>query len=211
MSLDLNGYTQFKNFVDFANNEIKTLGKSGKTSIAQVSGDNRLGGHVIKANTNDTVGKLGSRTQDIKDANNLARDLFKKAVADMYGGEKNIPKIVLDEMKLNDFDKGKPLTARRILAVKTAINVDWSKKHNTFKSAEASTVALKMGWTKEEVSKISRVVHFFSALTGMDESTALKRLVIPDSKGTGFILDEKLYGALSEISRKIARFAGKKS
>ena len=150
MSLDLNGYTQFKNFVDFANNEIKTLGKSGKTSIAQVSGDNRLGGHVIKANTNDTVGKLGSRTQDIKDANNLARDLFKKAVADMYGGEKNIPKIVLDEMKLNDFDKGKPLTARRILAVKTAINVDWSKKPTPSRAPKPPRSRLKWGGQRKK-------------------------------------------------------------
>ncbi|MBQ7608919.1 MAG: hypothetical protein IJU76_13285, partial [Desulfovibrionaceae bacterium] len=183
MTLDLNGYNaQFKNFVDFANNEIQTSGKSGQTSIAQVGGDNGLGGHVIKANTNDTVGKLGVRAQDIKDANNVARDLFKKAIADMYGGEKNIPKSVLDAMKLSDFDKGRPLTARRILAVKTAIDLDGSVKLNTFKSADAPTVALNMGWTKAELPKIARAAHFLSAATGVDEFTAIEQLSTPGSK-----------------------------
>ena len=30
----------------------------------------------------------------------------------MFGGEENIPKSVLDAMKLQDYGKGRPLTAR---------------------------------------------------------------------------------------------------
>ncbi|MBQ7457297.1 MAG: hypothetical protein IJS54_06815 [Desulfovibrio sp.] len=181
--LDVNGYTsQFKQFVDFANNEIQTNGKKGQTSIAQLDGTTTLGDSTIKVNTNDTVGKLGARTQDIKDANNVARNLFKKAIADMYGGEKNIPKSVLDAMKLSDFDKGRPLTARRILAVKTAIDSEGTAKLNTFKSADAPTVALQMGWTKAELPKIARAAHFLSAATGVDEFTAIEQLSTPGSK-----------------------------
>ena len=37
-----------------------------------------------------------------------------KAVADMFGGENHIPDSVKVAMKLEDYGKGKPLTARRI-------------------------------------------------------------------------------------------------
>lgn len=49
------------------------------------------------------------------------RDLFRKSVADVFGGESRIPASVRKAMLLSDYGKGKPLTARRILAVKTAI------------------------------------------------------------------------------------------
>jgi len=54
--------------------------------------------------------------------NNEVRELFKQAIADMFGGPDNIPDSVKDAMKMADFGKGKPLTARRILAVKTAVD-----------------------------------------------------------------------------------------
>ena len=40
----------------------------------------------------------------------------------MFGGEKFIPDLVRDNMKLEDFGKGRPLTARRINLVRTAID-----------------------------------------------------------------------------------------
>ena len=55
-------------------------------------------------------------------ANNATRDAFRQAVADMFGGKNHIPDSVKDAMKLEDYGKGKPLTARRILAVKAAID-----------------------------------------------------------------------------------------
>ena len=64
------------------------------------------------------MGRLAS----LKKANNATRDAFMKAVADMFGGEDRIPDSVKDAMKLEDYGKGKPLTARRILAVKAAID-----------------------------------------------------------------------------------------
>ena len=55
---------------------------------------------------------------------------------------------------LGDYDKGKPLTARRILAVKAAIDADGSAKLNTFRSADSATVALNKGWSKAELPQI---------------------------------------------------------
>ena len=39
----------------------------------------------------------------------------------MFGGEANVPKSVKSAMRLQDYDQGKPLTARRIIAVRDAI------------------------------------------------------------------------------------------
>ncbi len=62
------------------------------------------------------------RSRADKAENNVTRELFKSAVAEMFGGEDRIPESVRDSMKMNDYGKGRPLTARRILAVKEAID-----------------------------------------------------------------------------------------
>ena len=124
MPLGINGYNDaFKAFTDFA-----TQAKSGST-IAQVGGEKNtvagtgpLAGRTIVAKTSfDFIGNVGRR-QASRDVNNDVRELFMNAIADMFHGESNIPMSVLDAMKLADFGKGKPLTARRILAVKAAID-----------------------------------------------------------------------------------------
>ena len=68
----------------------------------------------------DKVGK--SRGQDQKELNDSVRTSFRNAIREMFGGEAKIPANVKKAMLLNDFDEGKPLTARRILAVKAAID-----------------------------------------------------------------------------------------
>jgi len=124
MPLGINGYNDtFKAFTDFA-----TQAKGGST-IAQIGGEKNtvagsgpLAGRTIVAKTGfDFIGNVGRR-QASRDVNNDVRDLFKQAIADLFHGESNIPMSVLDAMKLADFGKGKPLTARRILAVKAAID-----------------------------------------------------------------------------------------
>ncbi len=124
MPLGINGYNDaFKAFTDFA-----TQAKGGST-IAQIGGEKNtvagtgpLAGRTIVAKTGfDFIGNVGRR-QASRDVNNEVRDLFKQAIADLFHGESNIPMSVLDAMKLADFGKGKPLTARRILAVKAAID-----------------------------------------------------------------------------------------
>ncbi|MBQ7738398.1 MAG: hypothetical protein IJT59_01920 [Desulfovibrionaceae bacterium] len=182
MSLDVNGYNaQFKNFIDFANHEIATKGSKGKTSIAQLSGTTDLGDRTIKANNDDKVGRWGTRPHDIQEANNMARTLFKNAIAEMFGGENHIPKKVLDAMNLTDYDKGKPLTARRILAVKTAIDQEGSAKLRVFKLADSKTYAMETGWKESELPKLARAAHFLCEATGMNEIDAITELSTPGS------------------------------
>ena len=122
MGLEVNSSTaQFMNFVNFAENQVKTLGKKGEESTAAILGSDgtNFGSHTITASS-DSVGKL-LRSQNMKDTNDAIRTIFKKSIADIFGGEKNIPDEVKNAMKLDDFGKGKPLTARRIMAVSVAV------------------------------------------------------------------------------------------
>ena len=107
--------TQFSQFVTFATGAKSTL------DIAHVDADSPLGGRSISAYKGDSVHAF-TRTTDSRKANDAARELFRKAVIEIFGGEKKIPPSVRKAMTLSDFGKGRPLTARRILAVKTAID-----------------------------------------------------------------------------------------
>lgn len=129
-NIDLGASTaQFKNFVDFATNSI-AKGDKGLDTVAGLSGlgGGDFGSHKIGVCNSDSTFKL-FRSQNSKDLNNVIRDIFKKSISDIFGGEKNIPKNVLDTMKLGDFGKGKPLTARRILAVNEAISKSLDNDH----------------------------------------------------------------------------------
>jgi len=139
MALDINGYNDtFRAFTDFA-----AHAKSGST-FAQISGEKNeaagsgpLAGRTIVAKTGfDFVGNVGRR-QASRDVNNAVRDLFKSAIADLFGGEDKIPDSVRDAMKMADFGKGKPLTARRILAVKSAVEQIAEKAQTSIEECKA--------------------------------------------------------------------------
>ena len=73
-------------------------------------------------NSGDKVGAW-SRSQTAKDVNNVTRDIFHNAVASMFGGESKIPASVMKAMEMKNFGgAGRPLTAKRIMAVKVAID-----------------------------------------------------------------------------------------
>ena len=104
----------------------------------------------------------------------------------MFGGEANIPDSVKDAMLLEDYNQGKPLTARRILAVKVAIDVDGTAKERaaklklaTFQSKEVEDAALAMGFTKSELPKLARAVHLYAKATGRKEMDALTEVAMP--------------------------------
>ena len=63
------------------------------------------------------------RDQDSKDINDAIRTLFRNTVLGMFGVKdvQELPEKVRAAMKTGDYDKGKPLTARRIIAVNAAI------------------------------------------------------------------------------------------
>ena len=116
MAIDAISSRQFDQFVSFA----QPLGGKS-TAVASFSTD-ELNNRTITAGSGDNVGKL-FRGALAKQQNNDIRAVFKQAVIDMFGGESRIPESVKKAMVMSDYDKGKPLTARRILAVKTAIDL----------------------------------------------------------------------------------------
>ena len=108
---------QFKQFFDFA-----LANRRNDTAIAKIGGNvegSTLGERMIVARTDDRIGKF--RNQASRDVNNSTRTLFRQTIVDMFGGEEKIPKSVQDAMLVKDYGKGKPLTARRIIAVAKAI------------------------------------------------------------------------------------------
>ena len=137
MTIYINGYNrQFQNFVDFATEKMQA-GK--RTSIARLDDTvANLGEHKITA-AKGGVGGFSAlfRTKAKEAVNNATRENFKKAIIDLFGGASKVPDSVLDAMKLEDFGKGKPLTARRIMAVKRAIDDVKTKFDTAFQTAKA--------------------------------------------------------------------------
>ena len=120
MALDINAsLATFKMFTDFAQQRVdEGKGKSiARANNAEAGG---LAGRTITAAKGDWVGNVG-RLKTNQRANNEARTLFRDAIVGMFGGESRVPSGVWDAMRLEDYDKGRPLTARRIMAVKAAI------------------------------------------------------------------------------------------
>ena len=126
MALDINAsLATFKMFTDFAQQRVDE-GK-GK-SIARLSTGvdiktGALAGRTITASTTDSVRGIFKwfRKPDDQKANDATRKIFRDAIIDMFGGENKIPASVEKAMIMADYGKGKPLTARRIIAVATAI------------------------------------------------------------------------------------------
>jgi hypothetical protein len=116
------------------------------TAIARFAGEaGALGARNIQAADprRDAVGRTGRHDSE-RGANNEARAAFRQAIVDMFGGEAYIPKSVKEAMKLNDYGtaerpSGKPLTARRIMAVKAAIDAYGPRAEQAFD--EASDIA----------------------------------------------------------------------
>lgn len=126
MAINVNGYNDtFQSFVDFA--RIRD-GMGDKTAIARVTegvnvAGGALAGRTITASTTDSVRGIFKwfRKPDDQKANDATRKIFRDAIIDMFGGENEIPASVKKAMIMADYGKGKPLTARRIIAVATAI------------------------------------------------------------------------------------------
>ena len=117
MPFEVNFNPQFEQFVKFADNAMKA--GNGKM-VAKMGAEDPIAGCTITRQTNDKVGAL-FRQNTTKKQNDAVRELFKKSIIDMFGGASKIPQSVKDAMLLSDYDKGKPLTARRIEAVKLEV------------------------------------------------------------------------------------------
>ena len=140
MTLYINGYknTNFQKFVDFADTKVRI--RKGNTIARMDDIATGLGGHVITAHTEDGVGGLSAffRSKAKERINNATRENFKQSIISLFGGESKIPESVKTAMKLGDYGQGKPLTAHRIMVVKTAIDNVKTRFDTAFKTIQTN-------------------------------------------------------------------------
>ena len=120
MPLEINA--QFNQFVQFAQDQANP---ATSKAIARMGVDGPLGGRAIKASERregDSVRPFLPRSTANKNANDAVRSLFRQSIASMFGGENRIPPSVKEAMRLQDYGEGRPLTARRIMAVEAAVD-----------------------------------------------------------------------------------------
>ena len=186
--IDANYSANFQKFVDFANKAYAPNGK-GEDTVARFSG----------MPVGDYKGTFASfmRTAEMKTANDQVRDLFRKTIADMFGGEKFIPDIVRDNMKLEDFNKGKPLTARRINLVKIAIDTLGGGK---FTDPASIGKATAMGYVASELPKLARVANIYQQVTGCTDAEAESAALDPNSKA------RRLYDCGGRFTQNVENF-----
>lgn len=189
MALDINGYNSvFKSFVQFAQQRVDA---NDSKAVMDAKIQRSIGGRRVLAVTQsltDAVHKW-TRTNDEYAVNDRTRAIFKAAIIDMFGGESKIPASVKKAMLMADYDCGKPLTARRIMAVKAAIDLDGTAKARserirleTFRSPEVKTEALNLGFKAGELPKLARAAHFYAQATGASEMDAMRAVAEPGSK-----------------------------
>ena len=133
---------QFQRFVDFAQTahaggHDKQIARVDNLGALLPTEGPALYSRTIVAASGDRVAPLW-RSQANKDANNVARDLFRQTVVNMFGGMNNIPKNVMDAMLMKDYGVGKPLTARRILAVQAEVTKALAKFDTALAAAKAN-------------------------------------------------------------------------
>ena len=184
MALDIIGYNAtFDAFVQFAETQHaagkdKAIARFEKPDAAGLGG---IANRTIKPGTGDWVGIGVGRLSSLKRANNITRDAFMKAVVDMFGGVTYVPDSVKDAMKLEDYGKGKPLTARRILAVKAAIENSGLREQKALEVSLEKT-ALGKGYTKGELPRLAKAVNFYMRTVNCSEAEALEAVTTPGSK-----------------------------
>ena len=114
MAVDVQAQSMYNQFADFA------LRAAKETTLVATE---HHGLRVAPKSKFDFVGNIG-RSAASKAANDAVRSDFKNSILGMFGVKdvEDLPDSVKSAMKLDDYGKGKPLTARRILAVKTAVD-----------------------------------------------------------------------------------------
>ena len=120
MSLSIAQNAQFDLFVEFARQQMKA-GHTRAVARAGAATGATLDERAISAAASGDRAFAVVRSGVSKTANDVVRDLFRKSVAEIFGGERKIPDSAKRAMLLKDYGSGKPLTARRILAVQEAI------------------------------------------------------------------------------------------
>ena len=186
---------QFQKFVDFATEKWNA---NEKTAIARLGGgETALSARTITAaeRGTDSVGRI-NRGDDACNANNAVRAIFRNAVADLFGGERNIPKSVMDMMLTKDYDCGKPLTARRIIKVRNAIReTGWADAFNAQGTAPGEMVraAEAARYTRTEFGKLNAAANLYARAFNIPLKDALLAVIDRTSEAHIAMESESLY------------------
>ena len=224
---------QFQSFVNFAqaahaDGKDKRIARVDDYGALLPSEGSALHSRTIVAASGDKVAPLW-RSRANKEANNIARDLFKQAVIDIFGGLSQVPKNVMDAMLMKDYGVGKPLTARRILAVQTEVAKASARFDEALAAAKANCAEVydayaisegHPGRSKHAVPKadLDRLVET-AVKTALKDKDALeivtKRLPEILVQGNGELLSpESVKSKVAEIVKNVedlrAASAGKK-
>ena len=189
--------TQFREFVNFANPPNGVKDEAIARANTAASG---LQARTITVSQHDGIGGFAAlfRKQENKTANDRTRELFRTAIADMFNGEEHIPDSVRNAMKLEDYGKGRPLTARRIRAVKAAID-NWNSVNFFARQAEVAA-ARNLGYTDNEMKQINVAANLYMKATGCTQAQALHEVMTPQTSanrlmqyGGRFMLGEESF------------------
>ena len=121
---DINAYNKLNTVFNYAQQLKTSRTASGGDSVVRLQDGDAFTCNYSTADAPRGLFNPASRSQTQKDLNNETRAVFKQAVIDIFGTSINdVPENVRSAMKLSDYNCGKPLTARRIIAVNKAIDV----------------------------------------------------------------------------------------
>lgn len=178
--LDINGYNAtFRTFVEFAE-KTQRDGYDSACAKATFAGKRITVSALSLHETSYVLRKAGEKT-----ANDSTRAIFRNAVTEMFGGEVNIPESVKKAMLLGDYGDGKPLTARRIMAVKAAIDAEDSMREkgvSRFANPATREAALAKGYHPSELGRLANAVNYYMKATGASEEMALEVVATPGTR-----------------------------
>ena len=162
--LDIDGYNAtFRTFVEFAQKTQKD-GYDSACAKATFAGKWITVSPLSLHETSYVLRKTGEKT-----VNDSTRAIFRNAVAEMFGGEAKIPESVKKAMLFGDYGDGRPLTTRRIMAVKDAIDAEDSMREkgvSQFASPATREAALAKGYHPSELGRLANAVNYFMKATG---------------------------------------------
>jgi hypothetical protein len=133
-------------FVNWANRD--GIGKTDLVHAKKTQGTLDNVKVAMSGNTADGIGFFASRRRsaDIKELNNATRELFMRAVMDLFGATTidGVPKSVRDKMKLSDYDgEGHPLSAHRIRSVAEAARIALASRAFSVRGSGEAATAVK--------------------------------------------------------------------
>ena len=199
---------QFGRFVAFAQERVQ----AGKEKAIASKGDVMAGGGTTleerKIKVTDKIDWVSLsifRGSGAQRANNEVRDLFRKSIADMFGGENNIPDSVKEAMLLKDYGCGKPLTARRILAVKTAIeNLERGNAFDKTNDPDGALAnkAFDAGYTRLDFGRLNTAANLLVKAANVSLHDAMEEVLTRGSAANRTMNAGSLYMKDVESFRK---------